>query len=1003
MLRGSRILLAVLLAVAVTGGVHAVEIPAGLPQYDLAIKLDTAKCLATVHQTTTWTNRSDRPTKQLVMNFYPHYEIPDSDFFLLAKTLELLRQNPSDGIDRMGRHGEIQDIVGTDVRGARQRLRYAYSDENSSALTVDLLDEVRPGQSVTVEIDCTIRLPKKQGRWGQWNGITFLTFALPTLAYHDHAGWHAMPFVPWHQPFWNEAAHYRAKIDLPEAQKLACSAGIESEAKRDGWKTVTLKPFVGRDFAILASAGYREHRRTAKLGDGKSVEIVCMAYERHSYYAEEMLILAEEALENYSKWFGAYPYDQFTIAESYFGWNGNECSGIVMIDERVFDMPKLARGYVEYLLSHEICHQWWYNLVGTNGYAETFMDEGPATYFTHKYLDQKRGKNNDFVEWPTEAWFAPHIRRENYRFGSMYGAIRRDQMFPAAAPLPDYGNLFNLFTGAYDRGSKFFGMIDDRLGEAAASEFFRGIVAKYSFKVLSAKAFQAELEEYTGKKWGDFFDRYLYQRGMTDWSVESVTIDGKRGPAVGRKRDGVAGQKYRVEVIAHQRGEYDEPTTMGFRFAGEQGFNLRIPLGPTTRTMHLPEYDASVEPDGPNRTKVTITLPRKPVDIVIDPDRVLLDANPGDNSWDRTPNLTFTPLYTFLNETDLTADYDRWNLTAGPWIWGASYQDPWYTRSTMFGVRAGAFRTKTFQGGVYAAYRTDYRDVVAGIDAMLDRWPFAKTQIGVNYEQRVAGPFFDDQGRNTASRASLYARYIFQEALSLYLPPLSYVEGFTTYQDNFLPTPRVRADGAERYRSTFLNGIHFRTNLYTPYWDPERGFWVDLTYAGGTTRFEKAETTHQLRGELAAARKLPDGMGYLSDTRLAGRLVVASAWPNRGEYFALGGGQLFRGFDLRERQGSFLWVANAEARIPVIRESRFNVLDSFLGVRNVWMAAFYDVGDVYANGQSVRGVAHAVGAGVRVDTAVFSFIERATLRFDVAKTVNADSPVQFWIGLQHPF
>ena len=86
-----------------------------------------------------------------------------------------------------------------------------------------------------------------------------------------------------------------------------------------------------------------------------------------------------------------------------------------------------------------------------------------------------------------------------------------------------------------------------------------------------------------------------------------------------------------------------------------------------------------------------------------------------------------------------------------------------------------------------------------------------------------------------------------------------------------------------------------------------------------------------------------------------------------------------------------------------MRESRFNVLDSFLGVRNVWLAAFYDVGDVYANGDSVGGVAHAVGLGLRVDTAIFSFIERATIRLDVAKTVNADSPVQVWFGVQQPF
>ena len=48
-------------------------------------------------------------------------------------------------------------------------------------------------------------------------------------------------------------------------------------------------------------------------------------------------------------------------------------------------------------------------------------------------------------------------------------------------------------------------------------------------------------------------------------------------------------------------------------------------------------------------------------------------------------------------------------------------------------------------------------------------------------------------------------------------------------------------------------------------------------------------------------------------------------------------------------------------------------------------------------------VAHALGGGIRLDMAVFSFIERATLRFDVGKTINAASPFQFWFGVQQPF
>src|SRR6202041_903507 len=92
---------------------------------------------------------------------------------------------------------------------------------------------------------------------------------------------------------------------------------------------------------------------------------------------------------------------------------------------------------------------------------------------------------------------------------------------------------------------------------------------------------------------------------------------------------------------------------------------------------------------------------------------------PRNNSWRSPGHFRATYLYSMLDETDLTNDYKSWNFTAGPWIWGASYNDPWYTRSTMIGLRAGAILPQTFQGGFYTAYRQDYQDVVIGADAVV--------------------------------------------------------------------------------------------------------------------------------------------------------------------------------------------------------------------------------------------------------------------------------------------
>ena len=863
-------------------------VPEYLPKYHLDVQIDPAKALVRFRAEITWTNPSTVPTSELVVSFIPRYKIPDGEELLLAKTLELLRLHPSVGIDCQGRHGTIDSVRGLE---SKEVLPFHWKVGNQTAFAVELPKPVGPGESVAVEVAGSIRLPNKQGRWGTWDGVTYLANSMPTVAYYDAKGWHDCPFVPWHQPFWNEAGRYTAAITVPGDHVLACSAAVASEELVEGGrKRLTTRPFVGRDFAMVTSAKFHTHSKTVTLESGKSVEVRCLALPHHDEYARTIVDISAAAIPVYSKWFGDYPYSQLTLCESFFGWNGNELGGMILIDERVFDMPKLARGYVEYLVSHETCHQWWYNLVGTNGYSETFMDEGPATYFTHRLLDLRHGRNNRFLDWPDGFDFLPNIRRENYRYASMTGAIRRDEVPPAAGDLPTFGHLYGLFTGAYDRGSKVFGLIESRLGEAAFLECMQHIVAKYSFKVLSAEQFKRELIEFAGPQsapqFEELFDRWVYKNGLVDWQLETVSVTKQAGPRVASKA-GV-----RVEAVVRQSREYDEVTVVGFQMAEGDGYPVRVPVGPgsAARVQLGDPYETEVVPRPDGSTVVRVTLPGEPVQVSVDPDKVLMDADFSNNSWRRPVAVRVVPLYSFLYDTDLTNDYDKWNITAGPWVYGALAPDPWYTRTSLFGLRAGVYRTQQFYGGVYAAYRTDYRDLVVGADGLLDHWPFPRTQVGFNVEQRVGGPYGGNDGESTATRASVYGRYVLRYGSSLYLPPINYVDLFASYQDNFLPFARQRAEGAARPQWTQQTGLHYRLNLLTPYWDAERGVWVDAVYSAGPGKLEGERGTvgvQQLKAEVATTQKLPDGLGYFSDVKVALRGVTQLALPRRGEYFAL--------------------------------------------------------------------------------------------------------------------
>src|SRR5690606_5084091 len=145
----------------------------------------------------------------------------EGDFGTLAKTLELLRLTPRDAMDPQGVRGQVNRVTLLSPSAPPAELPFTYRADNVTALVVPLPRPVRKGESVTVELEYVLDLPPKQGRWGQWpvhpdtqaalpETVTQLSSWMPVLAYYDDSGWHPTPFVPWHQPFFNEAGLFAA-------------------------------------------------------------------------------------------------------------------------------------------------------------------------------------------------------------------------------------------------------------------------------------------------------------------------------------------------------------------------------------------------------------------------------------------------------------------------------------------------------------------------------------------------------------------------------------------------------------------------------------------------------------------------------------------------------------------------------------------------------------------------------------------------------------------------
>lgn len=1006
-----------LLCLMLPGSLFATDIPSWLPHYHLDLKLDLARKRLWGVSKITFFNRHERPATELVFNAYSRFKIPEEDSVLLAKTLELLRSNPSDGIDWQGERLQVQAVSTVDARGVLRPIPFQWRKDMHTALQVAIPTPVKKGESVTVEIHFTLDLPDKEGRWGHRDGVTYLTHALPALAYYDEQGWQPTPFVAWHQPFFQEAGVYNVKLTLPEDQKVACTGRILSESSLgDGYKLVSIASCCAREFSMVCSNRFKEWSQQVE-----HTRVRVLAMPEHGEMAQRCLEVACHAIPLYNKWFGPYPFGDFCIAESHFAWNGNECSGLVMIDSRVMKLSPLMSRYIDHLISHETLHQWWYNIVGTNGYKETFMDEAVACYYTAKVMQKKFGRNSKLLQYPIGQDWLPNVKHEDYRYYGLYGTIARKEETATVQEMEKFGNVITLFSMTYDRGAKIFNMIEERIGEDALFDFMRLLYAKYQFRILFVADFQRELETYTGRSWKEFFDRWLYGVGGSDWSLNSVTLDKPAEKGA-----------YRARINLKQLAEFTEPTYLGIKFKGDAGYSIRIPVRPgeslpnqmtpgnakpassntefASWTLPSPLDTASfaqangvvplqyeTDKDGKGMT-IVIDLPSEPEQITVDPDQVQLDKNPANNHWKMVPEVRLTPLLTPLDQTDLTTSYDRWNIMAGPWL---GLNRPQFGQRAYAGVRGDLYRLQTFQGGGYVAWDAYDMDLKAGADAIFQRFPWSNTEIGAQYDHSLTQDWAD----LTRDRARLYGRYVIHETPSLYLNPVEYIETYARMESVASGSGEGRyvPPGVESYNNQAGVGIRWYRNFLTPYWDPEGGYRFDFNLEHGLPIYGTYTWYERIQGEFAFVKGMPDGMGYLSETRWAMRAWAGKGWPDNGYHFQLGGPNLVRGLARHDREGDTAWVGSIEWRLPLWRKAEVDFLYRIGELQNLYAVAFYDVGEMYLNGQTNGGVIHSVGAGLRLDLAWLGFIERTTIRLDVAKAVNQEQPVQFWFGLQHAF
>ena len=195
-------------------------------------------------------------------------------------------------------------------------------------------------------------------------------------------------------------------------------------------------------------------------------------------------------------------YDQVYVND--FGWGGMENTSITCLNDSTLHPPEFENlRDSQGLVAHELAHQWFGDLVTCKDWANTWLNEGFATYYEMLYDAHKKGPDALRLRLYQSA---KHIVSQNNQSNAI---VRRDYRSP--------DEMFNFL--AYPKGAWVLHMLRSQLGPELYRQCVKAYLQRYQFNNVTTEDFKAVLEELSGRSLDQFFDQWVYHAAQPELSV----------------------------------------------------------------------------------------------------------------------------------------------------------------------------------------------------------------------------------------------------------------------------------------------------------------------------------------------------------------------------------------------------------------------------------------------------------------------------------------------------
>jgi aminopeptidase N len=261
-------------------------------------------------------------------------------------------------------------------------------------------------------------------------------------------------------------------------------------------------------------------------------------------------------------------YSQIAVPDFIFGGMENT-SATTLTDLALVDERAALDHDVDGLVSHELAHQWWGDLVTCREWSEGWLNEGFATYFEYVWREHAKGRDEADYE----------------QLSDTEGYLAEAGRYQRPVVCRQYEEPIHLFDAhLYDKGGRVLHMLRHALGEALFWRALSHYVGKHARGSVETRDLARAIEETSGRSYDEFLDRWIARPGHPELECAWEWDDERRvGTLRLAQKQTVSAEaplfKFDTVVRFEVEGkERDEPLSVT---EATHAFEFRLPARPT--------------------------------------------------------------------------------------------------------------------------------------------------------------------------------------------------------------------------------------------------------------------------------------------------------------------------------------------------------------------------------------------------------------------------------------